>query len=87
MESTPIVSAIVVVVDGDVHSVYMIPCKEAVADNMSKLRTLRDKLLNKHGLKNTVRIQRVWMTNDDRNASTFDDVSKQLENVIDSLNF
>jgi hypothetical protein len=85
MENSISVSAIVVIVDSDVHSVYLVPCKEAMADKMSELRALKDKLLKKHSRTEKIRIQRVWVSDADRQAQTFDDVSKQLENIIHNL--
>jgi hypothetical protein len=85
MEPVPTVSAIVVIVDDDVHSVYLVPCKEALADNMSKLRTLRDELLKKYDRHNNIRLQRVWVSNADQQAKTYEDVAMQLDNIISNL--
>jgi hypothetical protein len=40
------VSAIVVIVEGDVHSVFIVPAAEASVDNMNRLRLLRDLCCN-----------------------------------------
>lgn len=76
------VSAIVVIVEGDIHSVYIVPVEEASVDNMQRLRVLRDLLLIKHKTQLDIRIQRVWVSEADQQAKTFQDVSKQLENII-----
>lgn len=78
-------SAIVVLVNGDVHSVYMVPAAVASIDNMDHLRKLRDKLQQKHGITDDITLMRVWVTDDDQNAKTLKSVEAQLENVISNL--
>lgn len=74
-----ILSAIVIIVDNDVHSVYIVPAEQASIDNMSKLRMK----IRSSGI-NGIRVQRVWYSDTNSNIQNINDISKRLEEVLDN---
>lgn len=70
-------SAIVIIVDDDVHSVYIVPVAEATTHNMTRLRDQ----IRASGVKG-VRVQRVWYSDTDRTVHDINDISKRLNEVL-----
>ena len=79
------ISAIVILIDHDVHSVYLVPAVEANIHNMSKLRQIRDQVLKKHGRTENIRIQRVLVSETDRQANTFELIAQEVEQVVENI--
>lgn len=79
MDKKTLLSAIVLIVDNDVHSVWVVPVTEAVVENMNRLRDQ----VRMSGVKG-VRIQRVLISEDDSAVKNIEDVSKQLAVALDN---
>jgi two-component sensor histidine kinase len=78
-------SAIVILVDEDVHSVYLVPVQEAIIENMVSLREQKNKRDRAIGTR--VRIQRVLITQSDQDTITFADISKRLEEILNNIDY
>ncbi len=77
METSGTLSAIVVLINDDVHSVYVVPAGEASTENMQRLRTQ----VRESGIKG-IRLQRVLISEADKAVSHVGDVSAQLHQII-----
>ena len=52
-------SAIVVLIEHNVYSVYIVPANVASTENMNALRALRNSILQKYGRQDYITLQRV----------------------------
>ena len=78
-------SAIVVLIEHNVYSVYIVPANVASTENMNALRALRNSILQKYGRQDYITLQRVLVSETDQQVKTFQDVFKQVEAVVESI--
>lgn len=74
-------SAIVILLDNEVHAVYIVPSENASIENM---RRLRDQKNQHFRLMNRIRIQRVLLSEADANVSSIEDVSNRLSELLET---